>query len=73
MIDTAFQQGRFKGRAITPGSPLEGALGMTFICFKQNNLFKIRRDSEQEYTTLYSDVALSIINDFSTSLTYCQL
>ena len=71
-------QGRIKGGrdngATAPGSPLQGDSRWWHL-FLLNNIFfwkivVIHRRYKNR--TLYSDVALSIINDFSASLTFRQ-
>ena len=59
--------------AIAPGPPFKRVPVIIFICVKQNIRLKNCRDSKeiQEYNSIF-DVALSIIDDFSASLTFCQ-
>ena len=68
-----FNQDRIKGEGNCPGPPLSGTPVMTFIWYKWNlRLNNCHESKEIQETTLYSVVALSIINDFSASLTFCQ-
>ena len=63
----------FRGRAIAWALRCREAPVMTFIWYKWNlRLNNCRESKAIQETTLYSVVALSIINDFSACLTFCQ-
>ena len=73
-----WRQGRIKGGgatgAIAPGPLLQGGPPWWhLIVLNKTFLWKIVViQKKYKNTTLYSNVALSIINDFSANLTFCQ-